>query len=266
MGKLATRRGLLIGTLLWGSILGGVLLWPRDAAAAGTAPGNVVQIAPGDGRDAPWLRVGLVGLLGLALVGGALVQYRSSDDAPPYQPKPRKPKVQKVVVAPIAPTTTAPAAASPVPAPYLSTPLPTPVPAMVVEWRTSAPLPTTLESYRRQRGGVTPPPAREVPVLSPAEEACALAVAAAHRYDRHITVENFIAALRIDPAVKPSVVENFWEMPSGGHADLAQAYIARGQRVDARSVVAMALMTFPHNRELAIILQELNADRFEQTA
>jgi len=99
-----------------------------------------------------------------------------------------------------------------------------------------------------------------------AEEACARAVAAAHRYDRHTSVENFIAALSIDPTIKPSVVPNFWEMPSGGHADLARAYIERGQRVDARSVVTMALMTFPHNRELALILQELNTDRFEQTA
>jgi len=266
MGKLATRRGLLIGTLLCGSIFGGVLLWPGAAAADGTTPGNVVQTRSGDGRDAPWLRMGLVGILGLALVGGALVQYRSSDDAPPYQPKPRKPKAPKVVAAPTAPAATAPEAAAPAPAPYLSTPLPTPVPTTVVQWRASAPPPTTLESYRRQRGGVTPPPAREVPVLSPAEEACARAVSAAHRYDRHTTVENFIAAMTLDPAVKPSVVANFWEMPSGGHADLAQAYIKRGERVDARSVVTMALMTFPHNRELEVILHELNADRFERTA
>ena len=127
MGKLSTRRGLLIGTLLCGSILGGVLLWPRDIAAAGTTPGKVVQAAPGDGRDAPWLRMGLVGLLGVALVGGALVQYRSSDDAPPYQPKPRKPKAPKVVIAPIAPADTAPAAASPIPTPvsYTHLTLPT---------------------------------------------------------------------------------------------------------------------------------------------
>lgn len=261
MGKRSTRRGLLIGTLLCGSIVGGALLWPGEIAAAGTTPSNVVQINSGDGRDAPWLRMGLVGLLGLALVGGAMVQYRSSDDAPPYQPKPRKPKAPKVVVAPVAP-----AAATPTPAPYLSTPLPAPVPATVVQWRKSVPPPTTLASYRRHRGDMTAPPAREIPVLSPAEEACARAIAAAHRYDRPATVENFITALTIDATVKPSAIANFWEMPSGGHADLAQAYIERGQRVDARSVVTMALMTFPHNRELALILHELSADRFERTA
>jgi hypothetical protein len=266
MGKLATRRGLLLGALLCSGILGGTLLWPKATAAADTTPGNVIQTRSGDGRDAPWLRMGLVGLLGLALVGGAVVQYRSSDDAPPYQPKPRKPKVPKVVVAPTVPVAAAPAAASPTPTPYLSGPLPTPVPTTVVQWRTSTPPPTTLESYRRHRDVVTPPPAREVPILSPAEEACARAVAAAHRYDRHTTVENFTAALTIDLAVKPSVVANFWEMPAGGHADLAQAYIEHGQRVDARSVVTMALMTFPHNRELTLILHELNDDRFERTA
>ncbi len=266
MGKLSTRRGLLLGTLLCGSLLGGALLWPSAAAAAGTVPSNVAQTKPGDGRDAPWLRLGLVGILGLALVGGAMVQYRSSDDAPPYQPKPRKPKAPKVLIAPAIPTDTAHVIASPAPAPYLSTPLPAPVPTTVVQWRASTPPPTTLESYRRQRGVVTAPPAREIPILSPAEEACARAVAAAHRYDRQTTLGNFITALTIDPAVKPSVVENFWEMPSSGHAALAQAYIERGQRVDARSVVTMALMTFPHNRELEVILHELNADRFERTA
>src|SRR6476661_4389562 len=202
MGKLATRRVLLIGTLLCGSILGGAFLWPSNAAAAGTTPGNVIQTKSGDGRDAPWLRLGLVGLLGLALVGGAMVQYRSTDDAPPYQPKPRKPKAPQVVVAPTAPVATAPEAATPAPVPYLSTPLPTPVPTTVVQWRRSTPPPTTLESYRRQRGEITPPPARHVPVLSASEEACARAVAAAHRYDRQTTVESFIAALSIDPAVK----------------------------------------------------------------
>ncbi|HEY8599936.1 MAG TPA: hypothetical protein VIL85_15975 [Thermomicrobiales bacterium] len=263
---MATRRGLLIGALLCGGILGGTLLWPDAAAAASTTPSNVIQTRSGDGRDAPRLRLGLVGLLGLALVGGAVVQYRSSDNAPPYQPKPRKPKVPKVVVAPTVTVATAPAAAFPTPTPYLSSSLPTPVPPTVVQWRASTPAPTTLESYRRQRDGVTSPSAREAPVLSPAEEACARAVAAAHRYDRHSAVENFTTALTLDPTVKPSVVANFWEMPAGGHADLAQAYIERGQRVDARSVVTMALMTFPHNRELAILLHELNADRFERTA
>jgi hypothetical protein len=96
---------------------------------------------------------------------------------------------------------------------------------------------------------------------SPAEERCAKAIAAAHRYDRRATVAAFRSALASDPAAKPSALPGFWEMPSGGHADLARVYLERRQGLDARSVLTVAMMLFPHNRELEVLAREAAVDR-----
>lgn len=89
--------------------------------------------------------------------------------------------------------------------------------------------------------------------------ACARAVEAAHRYDRESTRRNFQLALRLDRAINPGGVAGFWDMPSGGHADLARAYLDLGERLDARTVLTLALITFRHNRELEALLREANS-------
>lgn len=104
------------------------------------------------------------------------------------------------------------------------------------------------------------------PRLTPAEEHGAHAIAAAFRYDRRATLAAFMDALDLDPTLKPSLLSDFWEMPAGGHADLATAYLKRAQPLDARSVVTLALLTFPHNRELTTLLREIDPYRFGQSA
>jgi hypothetical protein len=107
------------------------------------------------------------------------------------------------------------------------------------------------------RQPVAVPPA----LPSPAEERCARAIAAAHRYDRRTTVAAFRSALSAEPEAKPSSLPGFWEMPSGGHADLARVYLERGQVLDARSVLTVAMMLFPHNRELELLAREAAIER-----
>lgn len=89
--------------------------------------------------------------------------------------------------------------------------------------------------------------------------ACTRAVQAAHRYDRDTTRRNFAQALRTDAGVNPSGVSGFWDMPSSGHADLARAYLGLDRRLDARSVLTVALITFRHNRELEALMRETAA-------
>lgn len=265
VGKRGSRRGVAAGLLVGGLLLAGLAALPSTTAAASDGANTAVQVSRGDGRDAPWLRFGLLGLLGIVLGGGAVVQYRSSAAAPPYCPKPRRKEAVLPTVAAVEPSQSTPEPES-APHPVAFT-FPAPPPASVVDWRQPGTAPIALAPYRRQRADVIgQAPRREAPALSPSEEACARAVAAAHRYDRHATRDGFSAALALDPAVKPSVVASFWEMPSGGHADLANAYLGQGQILDARSVVTMALLTFPHNRELEALLREIAPERFVATA
>lgn len=86
--------------------------------------------------------------------------------------------------------------------------------------------------------------------------ACARAVAAAHRYDRDTTRRNFAQALKIVAGVNPGGVSGFWDMPSSGHADLARAYLGLNRRLDARTVLTVALITFRHNRELEALMRD----------
>lgn len=89
--------------------------------------------------------------------------------------------------------------------------------------------------------------------------ACARAVEAARRYDRNTTRRNFALALRSNAEVNPGGVNGFWDMPSSGHADLARAYLDLDRRLDARTVLTVALITFRHNRELEALLRESRA-------
>ncbi len=265
LGQGRTRRTFIAGIMLAGLVLGGAAILPQAVGATGLTAGEAVSAVRGDGRDAPWLRFGLVGLLGLALGGSAVVQYRSSADAPPYRPQPRRRRPRAATTSP--PPQAVPAVSEPATeAPHSRLALPAPPPARVINWRADTVAPTALAPYRRQRAGLATSPAPEPRQLSPVERACARAVAAAHRYDRHTTLESFVAALALDPLVKPSVAPTFWDMPVGGHADLARAYLQHGQHLDARSVATMALLTFPHDRELEAILRELAPDRFAATA
>ncbi|HEX5506108.1 MAG TPA: hypothetical protein VFW96_26050, partial [Thermomicrobiales bacterium] len=98
--------------------------------------------------------------------------------------------------------------------------------------------------------------AAERPTADPAPACCARAVAAAVAYDRRATLAAFADALARDPAVRPSLAPGFWEMPSGGHADLARAYLRCGRPRDARSVLTVALLACPHQRELEALQRE----------
>lgn len=237
------------------------------AAPVTTAAPPAVQA----GSDAPGLRFGLILMLGLALGGGAVVQYRAAADAPPYQPKPRRPRRAAPrfnAVPALEPTATdlALARQAPVQASAPKTPG-TP---------TNAERPPVFSAFPRQgQPGIMPAPRSQLqplrlvesaPRLSGAEGRCAHAIAAAYRYDRPGTLAAFGEALDADPILKPSALPDFWEMPAGGHADLALAYLQREQRLDARSVVTMALLTFPHNRELTALLREIDPYRLDRPA
>jgi hypothetical protein len=242
---------------------------PTIARANGGATGDEVFTggARSDGRDARGLRFGLLGLLGLALGFGAFVQCRASAELPLPPPRARRrrsprraraaqPNPERLAV-PSPPVQTdgpsAPAVAPPPQAPAPARP-------------NAGPQPIRLEPYLHDRLAVQPRVVRQAPVLTPAEEDCARAIKAAHRYDRHATLSAFANALNDDPGVKPSALPGFWEMPPSGHADLARAYLRRGDRLDARTVLSLALLTFPHNRELATLLRESELSRGEATA
>ena len=242
------------------------------AAPVATAAPPAVQA----GSDAPWLRFGLILMLGLALGGGAVVQYRAAADAPPYQPKPRRPRraAPRFSAVPFLEPTAinlALAKQAPVQAPAPNAPV-----AQTPDAPTKAERPPVFSAFPRQgQPGVMPTPRSQpqplrlvesAPRLSGAEGRCAHAIAAAYRYDRPGTLAAFGEALDADPILKPSALPDFWEMPAGGHADLALAYLQREQRLDARSVVTMALLTFPHNRELTALLREIDPYRLDRPA
>ncbi len=243
---------------------------PTVAAPATTAAPPAVQA----GSDAPFMRFGLILMLGLALGSGAIVQYRATADAPPYQPKPRRPRRTAALFGAAPPT-----APGPAPTKQVAEPAPT-TPVMQVPSAPSAPstaerMPVFSAFPRQEQSGIVPAPQdrpRPLRVVGTAtrqthaEGRCAHAIAAAYRYDRPATLAAFGTALDADPTLKPSALPDFWEMPAGGHADLAVAYLQREQRLDARSVVTLALLTFPHNRELSALLREIDPYRLDRPA
>ncbi len=249
---------------------------PTVAVPATTAAPPAVPA----GSDAPFMRFGLILMLGLALGSGAVVQYRATADAPPYRPKPRRPRRKAPLFGAAAPSATA-ATAAPDPAPtkQVAEPAPiipvAPLPSGPSAPRTAERVPVFSAFPRREQSGAAstpqtrPQPLRVVESATRqthAEGCCAHAIAAAYRYDRPATLAAFGAALDADPILKPSALPDFWEMPAGGHADLAVAYLQREQRLDARSVVTLALLTFPHNRELSALLREIDPYRLDRPA
>jgi len=240
------------------------LATPSVAAApmATAAPPATTMPVPATrgGSDAPWLRFGLILMLGVALSGGAVMQYRATADAPPYEPKPRRTRRAAPTLAPAtyAPTTT--------PAPVVQA---TGAPSAVERAPVFSVFPRQAQPATMPAPQARPQPLRlveDAPTLTHAEERCTRAIAAAHRYDRPGTLAAFGEALDADPTLKPSALPDFWEMPAGGHADLALAYLRREQRLDARSVVSLALLTFPHNRELTALLREIDPYRLDRPA
>jgi len=244
-------------------------------AAAAPATTSTTPATRGS-TDAPLLRFGLILMLGLALGSGAVVQYRATADAPPYEPKPRRPRR----TAPLFRAKPKPqSAAAPVVA---ASPATVPVSAPTISLAQASPAPASGERApvfsafpRGERLSLVPAAQRRpqplyavesAPRLSRAEERCAHAIVAAYRYDRPGTLAAFGEALDADPTLKPSALPDFWEMPAGGHADLALAYLQREQRLDARSIVTMALLTFPHNRELTALLREIDPYRLDRPA
>ncbi len=184
-----------------------------------------------DDRDSFGLRFALLCFVGLALAGGAYKQYQSISIARRGRTVSRRP--QASAMRPAARRDEGREAVAPV--------------------ATLSAVPNTRPALRAVAAESLGP--------SPAEERCAKAIAAAHRYDRRATVAAFRSALASDPAAKPSALPGFWEMPSGGHADLARVYLERRQGLDARSVLTVAMMLFPHNRELEVLAREAAVDR-----
>lgn len=246
---------------------------PTVAAALATTP---IAPATRSNTDAPLLRFGLILMLGLALGSGAVVQYRATADAPPYKPKPRRPRRA-------APLFGAKPKSQPVAAPVIAASpatVPASAPTIPLAQASLAPdagqrTPVFSAFPRGERLSIMPaaqrPPqplhaVERAPRLSRAEARCAHAIAAAYRYDRPGTLAAFGEALDADPTLRPSALPDFWEMPAGGHADLALAYLQREQRLDARSIVTMALLTFPHNRELTALLREIDPYRLDRPA
>ena len=204
---------------------------PATVAAEPPLTDGRVAASIEDGRDSFGLRFGLLCFVGLALAGGAYKQYQTVSTARRGRTVSRRP--QSASARPDTRNVAAPAVPVPMAAP-----------------------PAEANARPGLRAVAAAPLGP-----SPAEERCAKAIAAAHRYDRRATVAAFRSALASDPAAKPSALPGFWEMPSGGHADLARVYLERRQGLDARSVLTVAMMLFPHNRELEMLAREAAVDR-----
>lgn len=212
----------------WGGLAATIGAAPAAAGtgAPGIPPGAVATNGgAGAGQDARGLRLGLLAVIGLALAGGVVVQVQSISTA-----RPRRPPARRSAPAPIAPDD-------------------------VDDW--AAPLPDAPDDDAQPL--LKPAGHSGVAAMSATTEVeCARAIAAARRYDRHTTLAAFGAALAGDPDCKPAAVAGFWEMPPGGHVDLARAYLRRRRRADARSVVTFALLLFPYDRELTALLREID--------
>lgn len=184
------------------------------------------------------MRLGLLSALGVALVGGAVTQWRTLSGQ------------QRVGERPV----------------------------WAVEGEAASSAGRDVDATGAPDGAVTPlwpvapalmlvdmrASARWTPALTPAEAHCARAIDGAHAYNRAGTVAAFSAALAADPEVKPANLAGFWEMPAGGHADLARAYLRFGRRLDARSVLTVAALAFGPNRELELLQRELAEDDWRE--
>jgi hypothetical protein len=221
----------------------GGLVWHGELQADPPPAAPIAHAPSADaGQDARGVRIGLLGALGLALVGGAVTQCRTIS----RQGRAGEPLAWMAVEEGALPG--ADHGASAVEAPAGSGGEVTPL------WPVAPAL--RLVDTRDDAGWAS--------AQTPAEAQCTRAINAAHAYNRSGTVAAFIAALAADPDVKPSNLAGFWEMPSGGHADLARAYLRFGRRLDTRSVLTVAAMTFGPNRELESLQSELAGDDARQ--
>ncbi|HET8631994.1 MAG TPA: hypothetical protein VFL91_31595 [Thermomicrobiales bacterium] len=250
MAKQMPRRvmaALVLALVLVGfdGLAGGTALAATPGASGGRRSPREVALPAGGTRegDALGLRFALVGALALALAAAATAQYRAvargrgavsaadAEPAPGRVPGPRAADRTHAV-----PTGDRERAS----ARHASLTSPAPAPRAVAS--------------------LAAPSAAQRPD-DPALACCARAVAAAHAYDRRATLDAFLAALAHDPGVRPSQAPGFWEMPSGGHADLARAYLQCGRPRDARTVLTVASLTFPHQRELEALAREADGAR-----
>ncbi len=238
-GRRRRRVLLLAGLALALCLLASMTITVRSTAGASR---NVY--ATGDGGDAFGLRLGLLGFVGMVLTGGVYAQYQAL--ATLRRGRPAASRTRRAA-APSEPTRTFP------------TPVPrSPEPAAPATGWSAAPRGSAQPPTRHDaQPASAPQPLRVAEPRDLAEQDCLRAIAAACRYDRHTTLAAFRSALARNPEVKPSALPGFWDMPSGGHADLARAYLLGNQHLDARSILTVAMMLSPHNRELEALAREV---------
>lgn len=240
------RRVLLLASLA----LAFCLLAPPTTAASSAAEEGRNGYAAGDGRDAFGLRLGLLCFVGMVLAGGAYVQYQSLTTL--RRGRPATSRRRRVA----APTAIVRGNLRPVPRASGPDAARTAERPTAPAWPRQSASPQPLQPVAQR--APAPQPLRVAAPRDLAEQDCLRAIAAACRYDRHTTLAAFRSALARNPEVPTSSLPGFWDMPSGGHADLARAYLLCGQHLDARSILTVAMMLSPHNRELEALAREGN--------
>jgi hypothetical protein len=211
----------------------------------------------GDGRDALGLRVGLLCFVGVVLAGGVYAQYQALAmlrRGRPSTGRARQLAAPNEAEGPDRPRESRSPAAAATPGTDRTRLQPAAPPRTAVPSDVAALRPVRQADW----SAADAPPTRAAEPRDLAEQDCLRAIAAACQYDRHTTIAAFRSALARNPEVKPSSLPGFWDMPAGGHADLARAYLLRGQHLDARSILTVAMMLSPHNRDLEALEREAN--------
>ena len=207
------------------------------------------QPAPAAGNDARGLRLSLVAMLTLALGCGVVAQYqtggtrrRGARQADHLRLVPPEPDEADDALRGAVPHTDPSGRAD-------------------RDWPATGAPPSFAGSGADRRGLTTASQRGSAAGPSPrrqtwAEQQCARAVAAALAYDRAATLSAFLNAVESYPDVRPTTTPGYWELPPGGHADLARAYLRCGRPLDARTVLTVALLTFPRDPELRALLDD----------
>ncbi len=240
------RMPALIGSRLAAPAALALTLGVVTASPALAATG---QPAPTAGNDARGLRLSLVAMLTLALGCGVVAQYqtggtrrrgaRRADHLRLVQPEPDE--AADAIRGAVPRTRPTGRADRDWPA--------TSAPPCFAGSRADH---RTLTSGAQQVSAAGTSPPRQ----TWAEQQCARAVAAAFAYDRAATLSAFLNAVESDPEARPTATPGYWEMPPGGHADLARAYLRCERPLDARTVLTVALLTFPRDPELRALLDD----------
>ena len=219
------------------------------AVTASSALGATGQPAPAAGNDARGLRLSLVAMLTLALGCGVVAQYQTGGTR-------RRGARRADHLRLVQPETDEAADAV-----RGAVPRTRPTGRADRDWPLAGAPPSFTGSRVNQRTLTTDAPRVSAAGTSPrrqawAEQQCARAVAAAFAYDRAATLSAFLNAVESDPDVRPTATPGYWEMPPGGHADLARAYLRCERPLDARTVLTVALLTFPRDPELRALLDD----------